>query len=213
MPSVKRSYQWFVRVDYPRDEVSRKVKQVAEWIDLKTALAVFHVGQSGENPHFHMILTLTTELQKQSVDVRFKNLFNVKGSQFSSKVWDGKAGAGSYLFHEETDDIIFNKGYSKEHIDEFKRLNQEVKKVIEINKERGTNKMTQKLIEKLEPNSTREVIFYAILDAIRNGDMYHPGFRMSALVDEIYIKLTEDKKWSDVKWYSWLEIQKKNNWT
>lgn len=213
MPSIKRSHQWFVRVDYPRDVVMDKVKHVLEWIDLKSALAVFHKGEKGDNPHFHMILTLTSELQKQSLDVRFKNLFNVKGSQYSSKEWDGKSGAGSYLFHEETDDVIVNKGYSQEHLDEFRRLNQEVKRVVEINKERGTNKMTQKLIDKLEPDSSRETIFYAVMDAIREGEMYHPGFRMSALVDEIYIKLASKKKWSDVKWYSWQEIQKKNNWT
>lgn len=215
MPSNRRSTKWFVRVDYPRDVVLDKLKQVKQWIDLVTALAVFHVGQSKENPHFHMILELSSELQKQSLDVRFKNLFNVKGTQYSSKIWDGeitKAGAGSYLFHEESDDIVFNKGFSDPQIAELRKLNEQVKEVIAVNQERGTNKSTQRIIDKLDSTATREKIFHTIMDSIRKGDMYHPGFRMSQVIDEIYIKIQPDDNWASVKDEAWNVLREKNKW-
>lgn len=212
MPSVKRSTKWFIRVDYPRSALQEKVNKILSWIDLEKALGVFHVGKSGENPHFHMILTLKSELQKQSLDVRFKTLFEVKGSQYSSKVWDGAAGAGSYLFHENTDDIVVNRGYLKADIEEFKRLNQEVQKVVELNKERGTSKSIQRIIDALPDNPDRKQIFYKIMDEIREGNMYHPGFRLSAIVDEIFIKKCSDANWQDEKWLAWTVIAQKNSW-
>lgn len=215
MPSTRRSTNWFVRVDYPRDAVTDKLKSILGWIDLATALAVFHVGEKGENPHFHMLLTLTSELQKQSIDSRFKQLFNVKGTQYSSKVWDGvtdKAGAASYLFHEETDDVIINKGYTLEQLGDFRKLNGDVKKVIAVNQERGTNKSIQRIMDKCDATSTREKIFYTIMDEIKNGTMYHPGFRMSQVVDEIYIKLQPEDTWNAVKEDAWNQIREKNKW-
>jgi len=212
MPSIKRSNSWFVRVDYPRAEVDAKMKLILGWIDLEKVLGVFHIGKTGENPHFHMILTLKSELQKQSLDTRFKNMFSVKGSQYSSKPWDGKAGAGSYLFHEDKHDIVVNRGYSVEDLAEFKRLNEEVKKVVEVNKERGTGRAVQRIIDKASSDWTRRQIFDEIMDAIRVGDMYHPGFRMSAVVDEVYIKTRSDADWVDEKYAAWQVLAEKNKW-
>lgn len=212
MPSVKRSQLWFVRVDYPRQEVQDKVKKMLEWIDLEKILAVFHNGSTGENPHFHAIITLKSDIQKQSFDVRVKNIFSVKGSQFSSKIWDGKSAAGSYLFHEDTHDIIANRGYSQDDISELKRLNQEVKKVVEINRERGTSKSVQRIIDAVGQDATREEIFHKIMDEIRDGGMYHPGFRLSAVIEEIFIKCCSDASWVDVKHTAWLNLKEKNHW-
>jgi len=212
MPSIKRSNSWFVRVDYPRAEVSPKMKLILGWIDIDKCLGVFHTGKTGENPHFHMILTLKSELQKQSLDTRFKNMFQVKGSQYSSKPWDGKSGAGSYLFHEDNHDIVINRGFSDEDIAEFKRLNEEVKKVIEVNKERGTNRAVQRIIDKVVVDCSRRDIFDQVMDSIRNGEMYHPGFRMSAIVDEIYVKSRSDASWEDEKYSMWLSLAEKNKW-
>lgn len=215
MPSTIKSTKWFIRVDYPRDEVSAKLKELSAWVDLKSALAVFHQGSTKENPHFHAIIELTSELQKQSFDRRLHNQWKVKGTQFSSKVWDGvtdKAGAASYLFHEESDDIVLNKGYTQEQIEEFKQLHQQVKKVIETNKESGTNKSIQRIIDKLDSTATRKTIFYTIMDEIRKGGMYHPGFRMSQVVDEIYIKLQSEDNWETTKSEAWEIIREKNKW-
>lgn len=212
MPSVKRSTQWFVRVDYPRSEVEVKVKQINQWIDLSSCLGVFHYGKSGENPHFHMIMTLKSDLQKQSFDTRIKNIFPVKGSQYCSKVWDGKSGAGSYLFHENISDIIINRGYSDSDISEFKRLNEEVQKVVAINAERGTNKSVQRIIDELEKDSDRQTIFNRVMDDIREGKMYHPGFRLPTVVDEIFLKLCSDTKWKTERDLAWYNIQEKMKW-
>lgn len=212
MPATKRSMTWFVRVDYPRSEVEKKLKTVTQWVDFEKILAVFHRGKTGENPHFHAILTLKSELQKQSIDARFKTLFEVKGSQYSSKVWDGKSGAGSYLFHEDEHDIVINRGYSDSDINEYKRLNEEVKRVVEINKERGGNKTVNRLVDKFEQNVSREQIFYELWRAIKEGEIYHPGFRMGAMIDEIFIKKSSGEDEKRARWNAWCQLAEKHGW-
>lgn len=204
------STQWFIRVDYPREHVEEKVKQVLQWIDLDKILAVFHNGEKGDNPHFHAIVSLNKELQKQSFDTRIKKLFNTKDRQYSSKAWDGKAGAGSYLFHENTSDIICKKGYTDDDIKEFKRLNVEVQKVVEINKERGTNKSIQRIMDDLPENPSKRQIFMKVMNEIREGRMYHPGnYRLPTIIEEIFIKKCPKEEYERELELMWVSIQNK----
>ena len=92
-------------------------------------------------------------LQKQSVDLRLKKLFDVNGNkEYSSKIWDGNIdgeGAGSYLFHEDDytdEDILANKGYGSEKIDKLKAINKKVKEVVAINKQKASTKLVDKAL-------------------------------------------------------------------
>lgn len=200
MPSVVRSNRWFFRITTPHEFAEAKMPRVLEWIDLKTLLVATHVGDKKENPHIHGVIELTTALQKQSFDVRLKTLFAVKGNEmYSSKEWDGMDGACSYLFHEKTANIIANKGYSDQDIEKFKKLNQDVQQIVEINKARASHRHVDKIIQKMNESGrkwTRMEILEEFVLRIRNGEMYDPGdFMLKRYIEEIMIKqITEERE-------------------
>lgn len=146
-----------------------------------------------------------TMLQKQSVDLRLKKLFqieeNVKGNnkKYSSKIWDGVIdgeGAGSYLFHEDDytdEDILANKGYGSETIDKLKAINKKVKEVVAINKQKASTKLVDKAVLHFKDKSfDRLKILKYMLSCIQKGENYHPGHRLKSFVEEVEIKLTDE---------------------
>lgn len=202
MPSIARSSKWFVRVDGNRDYLADRCKEITGWIDCDKILSLYHVGESQENPHIHFVLELTSELQKQSLDVRIKKLFKIdKKSNYSSKVWDGGESACSYMFHESDVNIVCNKGFSEEQINRFKELNESVQRVVAINRARAPGRQADRVVEEFrEENSTpdRRDIFGKFMDKIRNGEMYEPGdYQLMKLVEEVYMKLRHPDQWDD----------------
>ena len=200
MPSIAKSSQWFVRVTGTHQFLEEKVKILATQIDVKRILAILHNGDTKENPHVHFTIELTTVLQKQSFDVRMKKLFLWdKASLYSSKPWDGNKEANSYMFHEDTEPFV-NKGYTKQETDEFRQMNISVQKVIEINKGKASNRFANTIESKCDNDTTKEDIAEMFLEAIRQGEMYHPGnFRLKSMIEEIYIKTRSKDDWKNIK--------------
>jgi len=193
MPSVARSNKWFFRVTVPHEFAVAQKNRLLEWIDLKTLLVATHVGDKNENPHIHGVVELTSTLQKQSFDVRVKQIYGVKGNEFySSKQWDGADGACSYLFHEETAQIIINRGYSEQDIERFKKLNDDVQKVVALNKDRASHRHVDKIIQKMNESGkkwTRMEILEEFVKRIRDGEMYDPGdYMLKRYIEELMIK-------------------------
>lgn len=164
-------------------------------------LVAAHKGSHGENQHIHFCIELTKTIQKQSFDVRVKKLFKLIGgnAEFSSKVWDLKPEACSYLFHEDDVVILLNKGYSDEDIEFFKKLNERTQQIVEANKSAGANKSVLRIMEIVGPDCRYDEIINCILDQVREGQMYHPGFRMPNLIQEIYIKTRSNSKFDEWK--------------
>lgn len=193
MPSIERSKKWFFRVTCPHDHARMVSGKMLEWIDIAHVLVASHVGDKSENPHIHGVITLTSDLQKQSFDVRLKNLYGVKGNgQYSSKVWDGGDGACSYLFHEEGAQIICNRGYTEQDISRFKKLNDDVQKVVAVNQSRASHRHVDKVIQKINESgrqwSRREILEEFVM-RIKEGEMYEPGdFMLKRYIEEIMIK-------------------------
>lgn len=193
MPSIIRSNKWFVRVSVPHEFAKSEMSKVLAWIDLKSILVATHVGDKDENPHFHAVIALTSELQKQSFDVRLKQIYGVKGNgQYSSKPWDGDDGACSYLFHEANAQIIANRGYTDQDIERFTKLNDDVQKVVAVNKDRASHRHVDKIIEKINQSGrqwSRRDILQEFIFRIRDGLMYDPGdFMLKRYIEEIMIK-------------------------
>jgi len=193
MPSIERSKMWFVRVTVPHEFAKSEMSKMLQWIDLDTILGALHEGDKSENPHFHAVIKLTSEIQKQSFDIRVKKIYGVKGNnQYSSKPWDGADGACSYLFHEDNAQIFANRGYSSEDIDRFKKLNDDVKKVVAINQSRASHRHVDKVIQTINASGrewTRIDILEEFIKRIRSGDMYEPGdFMLKRYIEEIMIK-------------------------
>lgn len=209
MPSIAKSNCWFVRITGTHQFLEEKVKILSAQIDVKRILSVLHQGDTKENPHCHFTIELTTVLQKQSFDVRMKKLFLwEKACMYSSKVWDSKKEANSYMFHENTEPFM-SKGYNQDEISEFRQMNISVQKVIEINKGKSTNRFASKIEEKCDANTTKEEIAEYFLEAVREGETYHPGnFKLKSLIAEIYIKTRGKEQWSRYKQFLISELVK-----
>ena len=112
------SDKWFVRVDGEESFLRQKCEEVAKWNSTVVFHAVFHVGGRGVNPHVHFIHMENKSVQKQSYDLVIKKRFNVVGTSYSTKPWDGKYdGAGSYLYHESNDSpVMGSAGLEEIHI-------------------------------------------------------------------------------------------------
>lgn len=193
MPSIARSKKWFVRVTVPHEFAKSMTTRMLEWIDLGSILVATHKGNKDENPHVHMVITLTSELQKQSFDARIKKLYGVSGNgQYSSKQWDGDDGACSYLFHEADAEIICNRGYTEQDIERFKKLNDDVQKVVAVNKERASHTHVEKVLEKIQlsgGNWFPRQIFDEFIQRIYNREMHDPGdWTLRKYIEEVYIR-------------------------
>jgi len=201
MPSTTRSNKWFARITVPHEFAKSKINDVLSWIDLTSLLVATHVGERNEGEHIHLVVMLTSNLQKQSFDVRLKNLYGVKGNAFySSKPWDGNDSACSYLFHDPNAQIIANKGYTESDLDRFRKLNADVQKVIAINKDRASNRHADKLVEwagETGVGLSRYAIYKEIMRRVREGEMYYPGeYNLKKLVEEVYVRILTDDEFS-----------------
>jgi len=198
MPNLAVSDKWFVRVAWPHADLPAKLILVQQWIDLTRLLAIGHTGDTSENEHIHFVVQLSNNLQKQSFDTRLKKIFpGLKGNgSFSTKVWDGRDEACSYMFHEETEKIMANKGFAAEELTRFRSLHESTKKIVELAKQKASGRRANILVDQIKQTQEhwgREKIFWQFMVWIRNGDMYDPGdFKLKALIQEVYARTVSD---------------------
>lgn len=197
MPSIVRSDKWFFRVTVPHEVAKSEMVKILSWIDLKSILVATHNGSKNENPHIHAVVELTSTLQKQSFDVRVKQIYGVKGNEYySSKQWDGCDGACSYLFHEKDAEIICNRGYSESDIERFKKLNDDVQKVVAVAKDRASHTHVEKVLEKIKLSGAKwnaRQIFDEFIMRIYNREMYDPGdYQLRKYIEEVQVLQCDD---------------------
>lgn len=199
MPSVAKSFAWFVRVDGTHEWLKERVKVMLGWIDLVTLLACLHVGEKKDNPHVHFVIRLSSELQKQSFDVRIKKVFQgVSGSAYSSKPWDGGESACAYMFHESDDVVCGNKGYGEDDIARFRALNDATQKVIEVNKAKASGRIVDRVLQEATSEWTKVEIARKMMTMIRDGEFYEPGdYVLKRYIEEVYMKTRTNAQFSD----------------
>lgn len=192
-----RSKLWFVRLDGPEEFLRQKCGDLSQALDTVAMLAAFHKGKSGENPHCHFVISLSGEIQKQSYAVRLKKLFDItKPSQYSLDVWDGNRGTGavSYLFHEEDERILVNKGFTDKDIMDARAANAAIQKVVALNKEKSSHKLVERALEEFADEKDmwciRTRILKFMVEECRKGQCYWPGsFMLKKYVEEVELKL------------------------
>jgi len=193
MPSIAKSTHWFIRVTGTHDALKTHITTMMGWIDTEKLVAAFHVGDKTEKEHIHIALVLSHELQKQSIDVRIKQLFGVKGQgQYSNKLWDKADECIAYMFHEKEAWII-SKGYEQDELDKFKALNESVQKVVAVNRERASCKLVDKLIQEFtqKEDVTEWALFQCAMNWIREGMYYHPGmFILKKYIEQVFIQVS-----------------------
>lgn len=213
MAKASVSRQWFIAVDGEKNFLRQK------WMEykppsgvLEKLFVVSHSGSTGDNPHVHVLLQESEQVQKQSLDKRFKTYFGIedaKKQHYSSKVWDGITdgeGAGSYCFHEEGAEILVNMGVDNEDIIVMRKACEAVKKVVAINKERASGKLVDRALQQFKTKplpyyyedhkwlQLKTDILEFMLREVQSGKAYFPGWsRMKMFVDEVELRLTDDK--------------------
>jgi len=196
MPSIVRSTMWFLRIRLPHAVIEEHVKKLI-WIDTKRMLCMFHnADQDDPNEHCHIVMELDNNLQKQAFDLRVRKVFpDAVGALYSSKPWDGKDEACSYLFHDVVHKLCYNKGFSDEDIARFKMLNDNVQKVMTVAKQKSECKLTNKLIEWVKETKKPQTlcdIWTQAYKLIRDGDSYHPGeFRLKTMTQTAYARTVD----------------------
>jgi len=189
-----KSTHWFVRITYPHIEVQSKLSLIE--MSCQNLFIVSHVGERTEKEHIHLAIVLHQEATKQTLDNRLKKIFPVKGSDYSSKYWDGKEEVMSYMFHDVNHKIIYNKGYTEGDIVRFKELHRKVNIVVEHNKQRAPGRRIDGVVEHFKGViPTKREIAFRFLEMIKNGEMYEPGdYRLKTMIEEVYLKLHTTKE-------------------
>lgn len=204
MPSVVKSKEWFFRITLAHDTVKtlwNNALSTVKLIDVDRCLMIGHVGVKTEKEHVHGIITLSKQLQKQSFDVRLKSIFNVSGADYSSKPWDGgmEHGAGSYMYHDPNSVEIYNKAFTEEQLNTFRKCNSEVKEVVEEAKSRASGRCVDRILKQIQDSDrqwTKREILHQILTDIKEDLMYECGdFVMTKYLEEIYMRQLCGKEW------------------
>ena len=205
MPSASQSNKsasWFVRVDGPQSFLQERCEALCNAVDTSRILALFHKGEKGDNPHCHFTIQTLLVIQQQSFSARIKKLFEIQHkSAFAIKVWDNSESAHSYMFHEQDEVILSNKGYTEDDLTRFRKMNAEVQKVVQINKARAPGRCVEKIIEdyaKEQYVPTRADVITKILEMIRDGEIYEPGsFQLEKYMEEVYLKTRPKAEWQE----------------
>lgn len=198
------SDKWFVRVTLPHQAITALMNaNKVSFMDHTRWLIVSHVGERTEKEHVHMLVELAQPLQKQTVDKRYKRVFGVSGADYSSKPWDGDmgAGAGSYLFHDPAAAVLYKVGFTDDDIANFERLNNDIQKVVAVNKQRASGRCVDRLLASIANSDrewTRQEIARQLLTDIRDGTMYEPGdYVLRRYIEEIYGKQFKGARWDE----------------
>lgn len=196
--SVKSS-MWFLRVDGTKDFLKEKCVELSKCIDTRALLAFYHVGEKKENPHCHICIETATVIQKQSFAIRIKSLFGIeKKSQYAVQPWDGNRGVGavSYMFHEDTAELLCNRGFTDGDLESARQSNIAVQRVVSINKEKASHKLVEKAYEYAmkELNNFEPIkILSFMLAEIKEGNNYHPGdYMLKRYLEEIEVRMSND---------------------
>lgn len=188
-----------VRVD-ARDGYLDKIQALTICPDYIAMVAVKHLGKTGENPHYHLVVK--TSVKDQAFRVRMKKVFDMgKGNaHMSIKSWDGSIDAISYLFHENDDDsvIVCRKNITDETIAKARERNRDVQEKVEQAKARASWKLEETLYQQitqkqiLPPHggwSEFAIAKELVLIALRN-DRYVPNdFQLKAMASKLKFRL------------------------
>lgn len=187
-----KSMKWFIRITAPWEHIELKYKAMREWVDFNSSAIGYHIGSKTKKPHAHVALILNTDLQKQSLDVRCKKLFDVKGSDYSSKAWDGSKKALSYLYHDKAGKVDMGIELTEEELKEVESLVTVYNEIVTTAKEKASYKLVDYVLDAIKTSGelwTEKRIFEYAMKSIHSGKFHAPGQGlMERYMDEILLK-------------------------
>ena len=147
---------FLVRID-ALETYREKILMLTAVEDYLSILGVQHQGVTKENPHFHLVVESTIDLQ--AFRKRMKKIFNLsKGNgNMSIKPWDGNEDAYSYLFHEDPNSsVLVSKNIADTTIAKAKDRNLAVQREIEQYKGKATWRAEDIVRKQLDPKRDRK---------------------------------------------------------
>lgn len=176
------------------------LREVMGQSDYTKVYCLAHKGERTDpNPHWH--LAITTTVKEKAFRKRMNAVFTKgKGNGHCSiKQWDGNIKAMSYMFHEEDDFGVpfINKGYSESDTEQFKKLNKDVKVLVEKAKQKAAWKLEEKVMDfyKLNPRDyyTEFDVGYKFWEIALENDMYPPNdWLLKSMVAKVIYKLSSN---------------------
>lgn len=197
------SVGYCVRVD-ARDGYADKISGLRVNPDYVAIIGVKHRGNSGENPHYHIVLRTT--VKPQAFRVRMKTIFSEgKGNgHMSIKAWDGNNDAISYLFHEEEEaECVVRQGITDEVLTACKERNKRVQEAVKEAKKRASHTLEDEVYQlitsgqvKIKPSLHDEYIEYEVakivlLTAFRNNKYPPNDWLLKAITSKIVYRLKD----------------------
>lgn len=183
-----------VRID-AREGYHAKIAMMITQKDYEAMIGVKHLGQTGENPHYHLVIQ--TNVKNDAIRKRFKQIFTEgKGNgHMSIKVWDGSIDAISYLFHEtEQCEVVVRKNISDELLEKAKSRNRDVQEEVKKAKDKASWKLEEVIFEELKGNqeiSEYEIAKLIILKALRSEKYVPNDFLLRSMASKIKFRLLE----------------------
>lgn len=187
-----------------------------EWIDYSGCMISYHIGQKTEKPHAHVALVLKSTIQKESLDVRLKPLFGVKGSDYSSKPWDKDPQALRYGFHDPKGKVINHLGLTEAQMAQLRAESVIATQAKEDAKKTASNRLPDYVLNKIKETGrntsnsscsnrnevwTPEEIAYEMFKAVYEGKFHNPGnTHFENYINEVMIKQCETEEDLRVAW-------------
>ena len=175
---------------------SEKIRALTFQEDYAALLAVRHVGNTKENPHYHIVVR--TGVNPQAFRVRMKKLFpDGKGNAHMSIVpWDGDERALSYLFHEEPDVIPhIRKGITDEFLERLRSSNAAILSEVKKSKAKASHTLLEDAWEHFqhyqfpERITEADIAAYMVLHALRNDKYVPQAWLLRAMTFTVMFKL------------------------
>lgn len=190
-----KSTRWWIRIDGPHEFLKSKYLAVCGWPDHVSSGIAYHLGEKKDNPHCHIALTTSSDIQKQSLAVRIKSLFDIKTKgAYMVEPWDGQLKVFSYMYHdgesEENVDVTRAK-LSPDDIAHISTLRSVYKEIVTSANEKAKHKCITGTLEAIQFSGsiwTPKDIMRFILSGVRENKWYNPGPCLFRYVDEIYLK-------------------------
>jgi len=187
------THGYCVRVD-AIDGYGAKLPMLQLCEDYKSLIAVKHMGNKGENPHYHFVVR--TDVAQQAFRVRMRKIFDQgKGNgHMSLKSWDGDIDAVSYLFHEdENTTLLVQYNISDEYVAQAKERNRQVVAMVQASKTKASWHLEEIVYDQFKGSSRvpDESIIgqQLILAALRNGKYAPQAWHVRAMTQRIQFKL------------------------
>ena len=199
---------WWVRITAPHEHIASKIPVIQQWIDYSGCMVAYHTGDKDvPNPHAHIALKLKSMLQKQSLDVRIKKLFDVAGSNYANVPWDGDVQVLRYCYHEQVDDgeakVTNLLGLTEAEITKLKTESKMINEAVAEAKKSASFKIVDFMLDKIKASGkmTAYEIGWEIQKAVYRGDYHEPGdYNMEKYINEILCRQCEDETELETMW-------------